>query len=217
MKFSAPRPKKTSKQVLKKGTGNYVRLRKVLMADQNTPKSKRKKRASLGKRQLSTKVTSSNLWIPDRQLFEETARKRRMTDAGLMRDIIHKWAVTTRLAPDTEEGAQEIALINLQKETKKLIEEAKQELSSMLKQLLETVSTHSDLLSLNGTQLSHLTSVADTHYNVSAQSFAALWSLVEMFQRFYLEKTLPQDQDPQKLAVAVKMILVFPSESEPFR
>ncbi|MDX6709055.1 MAG: hypothetical protein QOH96_71 [Blastocatellia bacterium] len=212
------------------------------MADQNTSKSKRKKRASLGKRQLSTKVTSSNLWIPDRQLFEETARKRHITDAELMRDIIHKWAVTTRLAPDTEEGAQEIALINLQKETKKLIEEAKQELSSMLKQLLEAVSTHSDLLSLNGTQLSHVTSVTDAHYNVSAQSFAALWSLVEMFQRFYVEKTLPQDPDPHPIAVAirddirgegmrmmklftapfqsttpVKMILVYPRESEPGR
>jgi hypothetical protein len=212
------------------------------MADQNTPKGKRTKRASLGKRQLSTKVTSSNLWIPDRQLFEETARKRHMTDAELMRDIIHKWAVTTRLAPDTEEGTQEIALLDLQKETKKLVEEAKQELSSMLKQLLEAVSTHGDLLSLNGTQLSHLTSVADTHYNISAQSFAALWSLVEMFQRFYVEKTLPQDPDPHPIAVAirddirseglrmmklftdpfqsttpVKMILVFPSESEPGR
>ena len=119
-----------------------------------------------------------------------------MTDAELMRDIIHKWAVTTRLAPDTEEGAQEIALINLQKETKKVIEEAGQELSSLLKQLLEAVSTHGDLLSLNETQLNHVTSVADAHYNVSAQSFAALWSLVEMFQRFYVEKTLPQAPRP---------------------
>jgi hypothetical protein len=212
------------------------------MADQNTPKGKRKKRASLGKRQLSTKVTSSNLWIPDRQLFEETARKRHMTDAELMRDIIHKWAVTTRLAPDTAEGAQEVALINLQKETKKLVEEAKQELSSMLKQLLETVSTQGDLLSLNESQLNHVSSLADAHYNVSAQSFAALWSLVEMFQRFYVEKTLPQDPDPHPIAVAIrddirseglrmmklftdpfqsttpiKMILVFPSESEPGR
>jgi len=206
----------------------------------HSKKSNKRKRSPLGKRHLASDVSATHLWVPDKQLFDEITKKRRTTGSELLRDIVHQWAVTTRLAPDTEEGAQEIALINLQKETKKLIEEANQQLSSMLKQLLEAVSMHSDLLSLNGTQLSHLTSVADTHYNVSAQSFAALWSLVEMFQRFYLEKTLPQDQDPQKLAVAirddiraegmrmmklftapfqsttpVKMILVYPSESEP--
>jgi len=205
-------------------------------------KSKKKKRAPFGTRQLSRGVVSTHLWLPDQQLFHEMAKKRRLTPAELARDIIHKWAVTTRLAPDTEEGAQEIALLDLQKETKNLVAEATLQLSSMLKQLLEAVSTQGDLLSLNGTQLSQVTSVADAHYNVSAQSFAALWSLVEMFQRFYLEKTLPQDQDPQKLAVAirddiraegmrmmklftapfqsttpVKMILVYPSESEPGR
>jgi hypothetical protein len=84
------------------------------MPNQTTNQHKKRRRSPLGKRQLSSKVTSSNLWIPDRQMFEETARKRHLTDAELMRDIIHKWAVTTRLAPDTEEGAQEIALLNLQ-------------------------------------------------------------------------------------------------------
>ncbi len=211
------------------------------MADQD-PKTKRKKRSPLTKRQLASKVTGTNLWVPDKKLFEETARKRRMTDAELLREIVHHWAVTTRLAPDTEEGAQEIALINLQKETKKLLEETAQQTSLLLKQLLESVSTQADLLSLNGTQLNHVTSVSDAHYNVSAQSFAALWSLVEMFQRFYVEKTLPQDPDPHSIAVAIrddireeglrmiklftdpfqsttpiKMILVYPSDAEPSR
>jgi len=144
------------------------------MADQNIPKSKRKKRASLGKRQLSTKVTSSNLWIPDRQIFEETARKRHLTDAELLREIVHRWCVVERLAPDTEEGAQEIALLNLQKETKKAIEEVGQELFSLLKQIAEAVATHGDLLSLNEAHLNHVTSLAGAHYNVSTQSFAAL-------------------------------------------
>jgi hypothetical protein len=210
------------------------------MPNQTTNQHKKRRRSPLGKRQLSSKVTSSNLWIPDRQLFEETARKRHMTDAELMRDIIHKWAVTTRLAPDTEEGAQEIALLNLQKETKKAIEEVGHELSSLLKQLVETVSTHGDLLSLTEAQLNHVTSVAAAHYNVSAQSFAALWSLVEMFQRFYVERTLPPAPDQHQAAVAIrddirgeglrmietfgslcesttpiKMILIYPSAGEP--
>jgi hypothetical protein len=210
------------------------------MPNQTTNQHKKRRRSPLGKRQLSSKVTSSNLWIPDRQMFEETARKRHLTDAELMRDIIHKWAVTTRLAPDTEEGAQEIALLNLQKETKKAIEEVGQELFSLLKQIAEAVATHGDLLSLNEAHLNHVTSVAGAHYNVSAQSFAALWSLVEMFQRFYVERSLPETPDQHQAAVAIrddirgeglrmietfgslcesttpiKMILIYPSAGEP--
>jgi hypothetical protein len=201
---------------------------------------KKKKRSPLTKRQLASKVTATNLWVPDKQLFDEIKKKRRKTDAELLREIVHRWGVTTRLAPDTEEGAQEIALLNLQKETKKVVEEIGRELSSSLKQLAETVSTHGDLLSLNEAQLNHVTSVAGAHYNVSAQSFAALWSLVEMFQRFYVERTLPQAPDPHQAAVAIrddirgeglrmietfgslcesttpiKMILIYPSAGEP--
>jgi hypothetical protein len=205
-------------------------------------KSKKKKRAPFGTRQLSRGVVSTHLWLPDQQLFDEMRKKRRLTPAELARDIIHKWAVTTRLAPDTEEGAQEIALLDLQKETKTLIEEAAKELSAMLKQVLETVSTHSDLLSLNETQLNHVATVADAHYNVSAQSFAAIWSVVEMFQRFYVEGALPETSDPHIAAIAIrddirgeglrmietfgklcesttpiKMILIYPSAAEPTR
>jgi hypothetical protein len=210
------------------------------MPNQTTNQHKKRRRSPLGKRQLSSKVTSSNLWIPDRQMFEETARKRHLTDAELLREIVHRWCVVERLAPDTEEGAQEIALLNLQKETKKAIEEVGQELFSLLKQIAEAVATHGDLLSLNEAHLNHVTSVAGAHYNVSAQSFAALWSLVEMFQRFYVERTLPQAPDQHQAAVAIrddirgeglrmietfgslcesttpiKMILIYPSAGEP--
>jgi hypothetical protein len=204
----------------------------------NSQKPTKRKRSSLRKRQLASDVTATHLWIPDKQLFDEITKKRRTTCAELLRDIVHQWAVTTRLAPDTEEGAQEIALLNLQKETKTLLEEA----AAVLKQVLDTVSTHSDLLSLNETQLNHAVTVADAHYNVSAQSFAALWSVVEMFQRFYVERSLPEAPDPHTAAIAIrddirgeglrmietfgklcesttpiKMILIYPSEAEPTR
>ncbi len=203
-------------------------------------KNKNKKRSPLSKRQLSSKVTAGNLWVPDLELFQEIARKRHKSDAELLRDIVHQWAVTTRLAPDTEEGAQEVALIDLQKETKKKVEELGEQMLSLLKQLVQSASTHGDLLSLNEAQMSHLSSVSGAHFNVSAQSFAALWSLVEMFQRFYVEKALPQDTDTHQAAIAirddirgeglrmieaftnvcesplpVKMILIYPSGSEP--
>lgn len=212
------------------------------MSDQPLNQNRKKRRAPLGKRQLAQGGTSTRLWIPDKQLFDETARKRRKTDAELLREIVHQWAVTTRLAPDTEDGKREVALITLQKETKEKVEEIGQQLLSFLKQLIGAVSSHGDLISLNEAQLNHLTSITGAHYNVSAQSFAALWSLVEMFQRLYVEKTLPQTPDPHPIAVAirddirgeglrmiklftdpfqsttpVKMILVYPSAGEPNR
>jgi hypothetical protein len=113
-------------------------------------------------------------------------------------------------------------------------------LFSSLKQIAEAVATHGDLLSLNEAHLNHVTSVAGAHYNVSAQNFAALWSLVEMFQRFYVERSLPETPDQHQAAVAIrddirgeglrmietfgslcesttpiKMILIYPSAGEP--
>ena len=50
------------------------------------PASKSRRRAPLTRRKLSPTVTSTNLWIPDKALFQETARKRHITDAELLRD-----------------------------------------------------------------------------------------------------------------------------------
>lgn len=164
------------------------------MADETTLKKKKKKRSPLGKRQLSPSVTSSNLWIPDKQLFQETARKRHMSDAELLREIVHRWCVVERRAPGSQEDEKELALINLQKETKATVEEGTKQISDLLTRLLEATSGYGDLLSLNEAQLSHVTNVGNAHYNVTAQTFAALWSLVEMFQRFYFSSMLRDDQ-----------------------
>src|SRR5260370_8063973 len=102
---------------------------------ESSEQKKKKKRSPLTKRQLASKVTATNLWVPDKQLFDEMVKKRRKTDAELLREIVHHWAVTTRLAPDTEEGAQEIALLNFQKKPKKVVEELGQHFPPFLKQL----------------------------------------------------------------------------------
>ena len=79
------------------------------MADEQSTKPKRTRRRPLSKRQLSAKVSFSNLWIPDRQLLLEIAAKRHVSEAELIREIVHQWAIKKRLAPDTEDGAEEMA------------------------------------------------------------------------------------------------------------
>lgn len=175
------------------------------MAEQSTKKTKPKRRKPLGKRQLSAAVSYSNLWIPDKQLLAESAKKGHTSEAALIRDIVHNWAVKKRLAPDVEDGTEEAALIELQRETKTAVEG----LADLLNRLLEVTSGYGDLLNLNEAQMTHITSVSNAHYNVAAQTFAALWAHLEMFQRFYLEAQLrdgnlpPVDKEIHSKAVDI--------------
>ncbi len=63
---------------------------------ESSEQKKKKKRSPLTKRQLASKVTATNLWVPDKQLFDEIKKKRRKTDAELLREIVHRWAVGNR-------------------------------------------------------------------------------------------------------------------------
>lgn len=209
------------------------------MADETSSTKKKKKRSPFGKRQLATEATGTKLWAPDKQLFEEIAKKRKITPGEFLREIVHQWAIRTRLAPDTEEGTQEIALLKMQKETNAQIGSLRKELTDTLKQLAETASNHGELMSLNEAQLNHISATMGAHYNVSAQTFAAIWTAVELFQRFYMEKVLQSDPDPHKAAVTardniraealrmvermnhefkspqgIRMILIYPSDEE---
>lgn len=150
------------------------------MTEQSTPKTKPKRRKPLGKRQLSATVSYSNLWIPDKQLLGETAKKAHTSEAALIREIVHNWAVKKRLAPDVEDGTEEAALIEIQRETKTAVEG----LTDLLNRLLEATSGYGDLLNLNEAQMSHLTSVSTAHYNVTAQTFAAIWFVLQAVQNF---------------------------------
>jgi hypothetical protein len=157
------------------------------MTDDIKKKTSGKRRSPLGKRQLSPKTSYSNLWIPDKQLLEEIARKRHITPAELIREIVHLWAIKKRLAPDTEDGAEEVALMNLQRETKAAIDTGIQQLTDLVNRLAGATSGYGDLLNLNEAQLTHVMNTSNAHYNITAQSFAALWSLLELLQRFVIE------------------------------
>jgi hypothetical protein len=171
---------------------------------------KKTRRTPLGKRQLSPTVSYSNLWIPDKQLLQEIAKKRHISPAELIREIVHHWAIKKRLAPDTEDGAEETALIDLQRETKAAIETGVQQLTELVNRLAGTTSDYGDLLSLNEAQLSHVVNTSNAHYNITAQSFAALWSMLELVQRFLIEPLLEEgntgclDMDVHAKAVAAR-------------
>jgi hypothetical protein len=173
------------------------------MADEQSTKPKRTRRRPLSKRQLSAKVSFSNLWIPDRQLLLEIAAKRHVSEAELIREIVHQWAIKKRLAPDTEDGAEEMALLDLQRDTKASLEAGLSDIASHLKRIVDATSGYGDLLSVNEAQLTHVTSVSNAHYQITAQTFAALWFIVEMMQRD-VEKSLSQNGGTKKEAIAIR-------------
>lgn len=151
------------------------------------PKAAPKKRHLLGKRKLSPVVTSTNLWIPDRQLFQETARRRHKTDAELLRDIVHRWCVVERRAPGSQEEINDQVLVDLQKETLGKVESGLKSLADRLELLVDASSGFGELLNLNEVQLSRLMNTSNGQYSISAQTFAALWSLLELVQRSFGE------------------------------
>jgi len=173
------------------------------------PTNKRKKRTPFGKRELSPTVTSSNLWIADKALFQETARKRHMTDAELMRDIVHRWCVVERRAPGSQEDIQEQALIDLQKHTLTRLENGLQAVVDQLALLVTHTTGFGEMLNLNEAQLSRLMNTSNGHCNLSAQTFAALWPLLQLVQRLYVERRvgdLDNEDTYQKVLITSDLI-----------
>jgi hypothetical protein len=138
-----------------------------------------KRRKPLGKRQLAADLTATRLYIPDRLLFQETARRKHLTDAELLRDIVHRWAVVERRAPGTQEDLKEQVLIDLQKETLVKLDAGLKSIADHLGLLVDGSARFGDLLNLNEVQLTRLINASEGHHNVSAERFLALRSLFE--------------------------------------
>src|ERR1041384_884248 len=173
------------------------------MADEQSIKPKRNRRRPLAKQQLSKKTSFSNLWIPDKELLLEIAGRKHVSEAEMIREIVHQWAIKKRLAPDTDDGAEELAILDVQREIKASLEAGFGGIATKLKRSVDATSGYGDLLSLNEAQLTHVTSVSNAHYQMTAQAFAALWFIVEMMQRD-VEKSLPQNSRTKKQAIAVR-------------
>jgi hypothetical protein len=155
----------------------------------------------MGKRELAADVTGTRLLLPDKELFDSVVKRRHTDAATLLRDIVHQWCVKTRLAPDTTEGQVESTLLDLQKETKNTVDKFIKEVVPLLRQLADQTNSQGELFHLSEVQLNHIAAIVGAHYNVSAQTFAALWSLLQMFERVSLISAMPATTgNPQEAA-----------------
>ena len=105
-----------------------------------------------------------------------------------MRDIVHRWCVVERRAPGSQEDLQEQALIDLQKETLTKLESGVNSIVDRIGLLVDATSRFGELLNFNEAELTRLMNTSNGHYNISAQAFATLWSVLELIQRFYVER-----------------------------
>ena len=91
------------------------------------------------------------------------------------------------------DDAQEPTLVLLQKQTVAELGEARKELQTLLAQFKEAAATQTDLLSLNETEFKRVLALDSAHYNLSAQSFTAVWAVLDFLQRFMVDPVLAND------------------------
>jgi len=145
------------------------------------------------RRQINPETIGTNLFVADKLLLDDEVRKKKTTRSKLMREIVHQWAIRKRLAPDADDNAQETSLLALQKQTVSELGEARKELQTLLTQFKEAAATQTDLLSLNETEFERILALDSAHYNLSAQSFTAVWAALNFLQRFMVDPILAND------------------------
>ena len=145
------------------------------------------------RREIDTETVGSNLFVADRRLLDDEVRKKNSTKSELIRQIVNQWAIKKRLAPDADDKAQEPTLVALQKKTISELGEARKELQTLLTQFKEAATTQIDLLSLNETEFKRVLALDSAHYNLSAQSFTAVWAVLNFLQRFMVDPILTND------------------------
>jgi len=145
------------------------------------------------RREIDPETVGSNLFVADRRLLDDEVRKKNSTKSELIRQIVNQWAIKKRLAPDADDKAQEPTLVALQKKTISELGEARKELQTLLTQFKEAATTQIDLLSLNETEFKRVLALDSAHYNLSAQSFTAVWAVLNFLQRFTVDPVLAND------------------------
>jgi hypothetical protein len=152
------------------------------------------RRFGLGRRrEIDLETIGTNLFVADRRLLDDEVGKKKTTRSELMREIVHQWAIKKRLAPDANDNALETSLLALQKQTVSELGEARKELQTLLRQFKEAAATQTDLLSLNETEFKRILALDSAHYNLSAQSFTAVWAVLNFLQRFMVDPILAND------------------------
>lgn len=182
------------------------------MPSKSSPKASRSKARNTNPKKQSKRSVATKLWVADDKLFHETAKRRAITPALLLRDIVHDWAVTFRL---TRQGtdATELDLPTNTFDGQMLAQQLRpfnDTLGTILEQLnkltnsphfgntdstidspastfqsdLETVSLQSPTTELAGMQdqLAVLRAFAVSHYMMSGQTFINTWAVLQFTQ-----------------------------------
>ena len=177
--------------------------------------NKSKNRAHF-KKELSYETVSTRLWAADHALFLETAARRRTSPAELLRQLVHEWAITIRLSgqnTDQPETAGPIRKLHEQilaeqlepiNQTLAIICErlnvpalaiakaqdgadpapdAASALMPMMRRVTEDMETALQ-------KLSRLKMFTIAQYNLSAQTFAANWAVLDFIRRDLVEPRL---------------------------
>ena len=159
-------------------------------AKQMTRKATPRKLGLSRRREIDPETVGTNLYVADRRLLDDEVGKKATTRSELIRQIVHQWAIKKRLAPDAADNTPEPSLLALQKKTVTELGEARKEIQTLLAQLKEATATQTDLLSLNETEFKRVLALDSAHYNLSAQSFTAVWAVLDFLQRFVVDPVL---------------------------
>lgn len=189
------------------------------MPSKSSSKATRSKAPTTNPKKQSKRSVATKLWIADDKLFHEIAKRRDITPALLLRDIVHDWAVTFRLSRQGRDGAEPDAPTNKFDE---------QILAAQLRPLNETLATilsqinrltdsqnsrntdstlaspsqsdlgivplHSLTLELASMKehLVALRAFAVAHYMISGQTFINTWAVLH-FSQYIAERFLITD------------------------
>ena len=191
------------------------------MSENEPPKRRWRGLPNSRRRELSRKTSGTKLWIADRMVVEEIARKEHTTPAEVLRDIVHEWTAKKRLSgltADTQELAGPVRKMHEQ-----LLAEKLAPVNTALASIIELLKTRSEpapssnsdtavapsdhpdsaLLALlerladeretAGKHLAELRAFAAAHYMLSGQQFSVAWANLDFILRFTAEPLLRND------------------------
>ena len=171
------------------------------MPSKSSSKATRSKAPTTNPKKQSKRSVATKLWIADDKLFHEIAKRRDITPALLLRDIVHDWAVTFRLSRQGTDGAESDAPLNetlatILSHITRLTDSQNfgntdSTLASPSQSDLGIVSLHSLTLELASMKehLVALRAFAVAHYMISGQTFINTWAVLH-FTQYIAERFL---------------------------
>lgn len=186
------------------------------MPSKPSSKKTRTKAVITNPKKQSKRSVATKLWMADDKLFHEIASRRDIKPALLLRDIVHDWAVTVRLSPQSA-NASELE-VPVKKFDEQILAEQLRPISETLATILSQITGLSDSHNFPHTdsnlapqshpnlgtislptvtaelaniqeQLATLRAFAVAHYMISGQTFINTWAVLQ-FSQYIAERFL---------------------------